>query len=61
MNVEEILALTGASRSTFYRWRSDRGFPAPTRIGHFDEAAVKGWWDANRENVGRWPHSERPA
>ena len=60
MNVGEILALTGASRSTFYRWRSDRGFPAPIRVGIFDKAAVKGWWNANRDEVGRWPHSQRP-
>ena len=60
MNVEEILTLTGASRSTFYRWRSDRGFPAPVRIGIFDEAAVKGWWDTHRDHVGRWPQVPVP-
>ena len=55
MTVNEILALTGASRATFYRWRSRHDFPAPVAIGVFNEAQVRAWWDANQDNVGRWP------
>jgi len=61
MTVAEILDFTGASRATFYRWRSARGFPAPTGIGHFDKQAVLRWWEANYDQVGRWPINERPA
>lgn len=59
MTVEDILILTGASRRTFYRWRSNRGFPSPVGIGRFDETEVKGWWEANRDSVGRWPYPEQ--
>ncbi len=55
MTVNEILALTGASRATFYRWRSSHDLPAPVAIGVFDEAQVRAWWDAKQDNVGRWP------
>lgn len=55
MKIDEILQLTGASRATFYRWRANHDFPAPIAIGHFDEAQVRGWWDTNKDNVGRWP------
>lgn len=55
MKVEEILRLTGASRSTFYRWRKRQDFPEPTIPGDYNEAAVRGWWDTNRDKVGRWP------
>lgn len=61
MKIAEVLALTGTSRATFYRWRSHRGFPPPTAIGHFDEAAVRGWWETNRDQVGRWPPQDQPS
>lgn len=55
MNLNDILTLTGASRATLYRWRSERGFPSPDATGRYDEASVKGWWETNRNDVGRWP------
>jgi len=61
MNVDEILRLTGASRSVFYRWRADHNFPKPVLIGRYDEAQVRGWWDTNKENVQRWPRGRESA
>lgn len=55
MTMAQILTLTGASRATLYRWRATRDFPAPIRPGEYDEAQVRGWWEANRTTVGRWP------
>lgn len=53
MTVDEILWLTGASRSTFYRWRTLHAFPAPTCVGFFDAVEVKAWLTANAEIVAQ--------
>ena len=47
MTVDEILWLTGASRSTFFRWRALHAFPAPTCVGFYEGNEVKAWLDAN--------------
>lgn len=55
MTIDEIMKMTGAGRSTVYRWRSAHDFPAPDRAGCYDRASVEGWWSSNHDVVGRWP------
>lgn len=59
MTVDQILHYTGASRASFYRWRSERGFPPPISPGNFHAEQVRDWWAANQFDVGRWPLAER--
>ena len=58
MRLEDIIALTGKTKRTVYRWMDDQGFPRPEivkKTAYWTRVDVVAWWEKNRENVGRWP------
>ena len=51
LRLETVVALTGMSRSTIYRWIAEGKFPKPLQNGDegrslWHAALVKGWLDA---------------
>ena len=54
MTITDIIALTGSSKATIYRWITHRGFP-PGDAGTWERAAVEAWWRDNKNKVGRHP------
>lgn len=64
LRVAEVMARTGLSRPTIYRWMSAGQFPKPVPLGRvlvaWPESAVDAWIEATvRESRG--PDATRPS
>lgn len=60
MRLAAVLETTGKTKRTVYRWMDEQGFPRPEivrGVAVWNKAAVKTWWEANADLVGRWPTS----
>ena len=50
LKLHDVVAKTGLSRSTIYRWISEGRFPAPLKLGTGSDVRASGWIEEEIEN-----------